>query len=186
MRTQLFSLALLAALPAVSLADTPKAGPAPVPPTPARLELQVTSTAFRANEAIPPEFTCDGTSNTPPLAWTNVPKETRSVAIFVDDVDAPKGTFTHWLVTGISPTTTSLPSGGGLPQGAVAAKNSKGEAGYAGPCPPVGRHRYYFHVFALDTSIARPATKVEFLSAIKGHVLADGQLVGTYQKTTTP
>jgi phosphatidylethanolamine-binding protein (PEBP) family uncharacterized protein len=79
-----------------------------------------------------------------------------------------------------------LRSGGGLPYGAIAAKNSQGELGYSGPCPANGRHRYELYVFALDTSIARPASKLDFLNAIEGHVLADGKLMGTYQRTTTP
>ncbi|HET9627049.1 MAG TPA: YbhB/YbcL family Raf kinase inhibitor-like protein [Kofleriaceae bacterium] len=177
---------MLAAAPAVALADKPITMSSPVPPSPSRLELQVTSNAFTANQPIPPEFTCDGTDAAPPLAWSQVPKETRSVAVFVDDADAPRGTFTHWLITGISPLTQSLGSGGALPQGAVAAKNSKGEAGYTGPCPAAGKHRYYFHVFALDTALATPVDKVDFLRAIDGHVLADGVVMGTYQRTTTP
>jgi Raf kinase inhibitor-like YbhB/YbcL family protein len=182
MRTPLLPFALLA-LPAAAIAQ-PITANSPVPPTPSRLELQVTSTAFTANQPIPPEFTCDGGDNPPPLAWSQPPKDTRSIAVFVDDADAPKGTFTHWLVTGISPFTTSL--SGALPDGAIAAKNGKGSTGYTGPCPPAGKHRYYFHVFALDTQIAQPADKLEFLRAIQGHVLADGTLMGTYQKTTTP
>lgn len=183
----LLSVALLAVVPAIAIADPPSlSNKTPVPMSPSKLELAVTSTAFKANEAIPPEYTCDGGSTTPPLAWSTVPKDTKSIAVFVDDTDAPKGSFTHWLITGISPLTTSLASGGGVPSGAVAANNSKGEPGYTGPCPPSGRHRYFFHVFALDTTIAKPATKQEFLKLIDGHVLADGQLMGTYQKTTTP
>lgn len=185
MRT-LPSLALLTALGAPALADAPLSYKTPVPSTPSKLQLEVTSSAFRANEPIPAEYTCDGSSATPPLAWSNVPKDTRSVAVFVEDIDAPSGAFTHWLITGISPLTTSLASGGGLPAGAVAAKNGKGEAAYTPPCPPRGKHRYYFHVFALDTTIGAPSSKSEFLTAIKNHVLADGQLMGTYQKPTAP
>jgi Raf kinase inhibitor-like YbhB/YbcL family protein len=188
MRT-LPSLALLTTLGALAapvLADAPITEKTPVPPVPSKLQLEVTSSAFRANEPIPSEYTCDGSSATPPLTWSQVPKDTKSVAIFVEDIDAPRGAFTHWLITGISPLTTQLASGGGLPAGAVAAKNSKGEAGYTAPCPPSGKHRYYFHVFALDTNIGAPATKLDFLTAIKGHVLADGQLMGTYQKPATP
>ena len=189
MRTHLLPLVLLAA-PASVLAAPPmtKTPPQQQPPskTAMKLELEVTSTAFGANEAIPPDYTCNGRSTTPPLSWSKVPSNTRSIAILVDDPDAPKGTFTHWLVTGIPPTTTSLPEGGALPSGAVAAKNGKGSAGYTGPCPPSGRHHYYFHIYALDTAITTPASKSEFLAAIDGHTLAEGALVGTYQKTTPP
>jgi Raf kinase inhibitor-like YbhB/YbcL family protein len=186
MRTPLLPLALLAALPATALADPPITLNSPVPPTPSRLELAVTSTAFQANQPIPPEYTCDGADSPPPLAWSTPPKDTRSIAVFIEDADAAKGAFTHWLVTGISPYTTSLASGSALPQGAIAARNSKGETGYTGPCPPTGKHRYYVHVLALDTTIPPPADKLDLLRAINGHVLADGTLMGTYQRTATP
>lgn len=183
MRT-LAILTALAALPAAALADTPRDSRNQA--APGRPALQVTSSAFAANQAIPPKYTCDGTQTPPPLAWSGVPRNARSIAILVDDPDAPKGTFTHWLVTGIPPTTTQLASGAALPSGAVAGKNSKGEARYTGPCPPQGRHRYVFRVFALDTTIPNPQNKDDFLSAIDGHVLAEGQLIGTYQKITPP
>jgi Raf kinase inhibitor-like YbhB/YbcL family protein len=186
MRTHALSLALFAAFaaaPTTALADPP----APPSPSGAKPELQVTSSAFKAGEAIPPKYTCDGTSTPPPLAWSAVPSGTRSIAIFVDDPDAPSGTFTHWLVTGISPTTTELRGGGPLPQGAVASKNGKGAAKYTGPCPPSGRHHYVFHVYALDTTVGEPpASRAELTQAIDGHVLAEGQLIGVYQKITPP
>jgi Raf kinase inhibitor-like YbhB/YbcL family protein len=170
----LLVLTAVAALPAAALAD----GAAP--------ELQVTSSAFRANQEIPPKYTCDGTQTTPPIAWSRVPAATRSIAIVVEDPDAPGGLFTHWLVTGIRPTTTALAAGAALPQGATAARNSKGRLGYDGPCPPHGRHRYMFHVFALDTAIPPPKDRDAFRSQITGHILAEGQLTGTYQRTTPP
>ncbi len=182
MRIQLLSFALLAASTAPAFAGGPGAA---VQPTPARLQLAVTSSAFTANQLIPPEFTCDGNDSPPPLQWSTVPKDTKSVAILVDDADAPKGTFTQWLVTGISPVRNAIDKSA-LPQGAVASKNGKGTTGYTGPCPPSGKHRYFFHVFALDSAIRPPADKLEFLNAINGHILAEGQLMGTYQKTTTP
>ncbi len=144
----------------------------------------MTSSAFGANGAIPSEYTCDGAQTTPPLTWSNVPKNTRAAAILIEDPDAPNGAFTHWLVTGIPPAITSLSSGGTLPEGAMVAKNGKGDTGYIGPCPPSGRHHYFFHVYALDTTIPGPATKEDFLSSINGHILAEGQLIATYQKST--
>lgn len=182
MRTLLF-LTAVAALPAGALADTPSSKN---PAAPERAALQVSSSAFAANQAIPPKYTCDGTQTSPPLSWSKVPAGTQSIAILVDDPDAPRGTFTHWLVTGISPTTTSLAAGAPLPQGAMAARNGKGEARYTGPCPPEGRHRYVFRVYALDRTVATPRSKDDFLAAIDGHVLAEGQLIGTYQKITPP
>jgi Raf kinase inhibitor-like YbhB/YbcL family protein len=182
MKTHLLPFVLLAAAAAPVIAGPGRA----VQPTPARLQLAVTSTAFTANDRIPPEFTCEGSDKAPPLQWSTVPQGTRSVALLVDDADAPKGTFTQWLVTGISPITNSIGKDA-LPQGAVAAKNSKGTTGYSGPCPQEsGKHRYYFHVFALDTHLAAPADKAAFLAAINGHILAEGQLMGTYQTINTP
>jgi Raf kinase inhibitor-like YbhB/YbcL family protein len=182
MRTLLPSL-IVAAVPVAALADAAhKNVPAPSP----KAVLDVRSTAFRANEAIPPKYTCNGTQATPPLTWSAVPPDTKSVAIFVEDTDAPGGSFTHWLVTGVSPSTTSLPAGAKLPSGATAGKNSKGQNGYTGPCPPTGVHHYHFRVYALDTTIPAPASKAELESAIEGHVLAQGELIGTYQKPTAP
>lgn len=144
--------------------------------------LQVTSSAFGMNDAIPAEFTCDGSEISPPLAWSKVPRDTKSIAVLVDDPDAPKGTFTHWLVTDIAPTTTQLAKDANLPTGAVAMKNSKGATGYAGPCPPSGVHHYHFQVYALDTAKVKATTREDFFSEIKGHTLASGELVGTYQR----
>lgn len=164
-------LTVLAALPAAALADPPKMTP-----------LDVTSTAFKNNDAIPAEYTCEGGGTAPPLTWSRVPSAAKSIAILVDDPDAPKGTFTHWLVTGIPPTTTSLDKGGELPAGAMASKNGKGEAGYTAPCPPTGRHRYRFDVFALDIAAPKATSRADFLTEINGHIVAKGELVGTYQK----
>ncbi len=182
MRTQLLSLAFLATAAVPALADPG----APVKATPASQQLKVTSTAFGPNTRIPPEFTCEGADKAPPLQWSAAPAGTKSLAIVVDDADAPKGTFTQWLVTGIAPSVTSVGKDA-LPQGAVASKNSKGSAGWTGPCPGTsGKHRYVFHVFALDAAIPPPADKAAFLRAINGHILAEGQLMGTYQSVNTP
>jgi Raf kinase inhibitor-like YbhB/YbcL family protein len=180
MRT-LTLLLLTTLIPATALADTPSAGK--ITPRQAKANLKLTSTAFTANQGIPAQYTCDGGEAAPPLTWSAVPGNTRSIALLVEDPDAPDGTFTHWLVTGIPSTTTSIAAGAGLPAGAAAAKNGKGDTGYTGPCPPSGRHRYVFHVYALETTIPAPATKDDFLASIQGHVLAEGQLIGMYQKT---
>ena len=165
-------LAVLSALPAAALAD---------PPKPAAPPLEVTSTAFKANGAIPTEYTCEGTGTSPPLTWSRAPAAAKSIAILVDDPDAPSGTFTHWLVTGIPPTTTSLDKSE-LPAGAMASKNSKGAMGYAAPCPPSGLHRYRFDVFALDIAAPKATSRADFLADINGHIVAKGELVGTVQK----
>lgn len=179
MRT-LTLLLLTTLIPAAALAGP---GTGKITPRQAKADLKLTSTAFKANQQIPSEYTCDGSDTAPPLAWSAVPGNTRSLALLVEDPDAPDGTFTHWLVTGIAPTTDGITPGAGLPAGAVAAKNGKGDTGYTGPCPPSGRHHYAFHVYALETTIPTPATKDDFLAAIKGHVLAEGLLVGTYEKS---
>lgn len=150
---------------------------------PAREQLTVTSPAFSANGAIPSEFTCTGAGKSPPLSWSNVPPNTQSIAILVDDADAPKGAFTHWLVTNIPPHETSISEGGQLPQGALAGMNSNDSQGYAPICPPSGTHRYRFHVFALDRIMPKPTTRNAFGTQIKGHVLAEGELIGTYTKS---
>ena len=144
--------------------------------------LEVTSSAFRNNGAIPSEYTCEGSEISPPLSWSKVPAGTKSIALLVVDPDAPNGAFTHWLVTGIPPSTTSLDKGAALPRGAVAAKNDRNHAGYTGPCPPAGMHHYEFHVYALDIRLPTAMPRADFLGALRGHTLATGQLVGTYQK----
>jgi Raf kinase inhibitor-like YbhB/YbcL family protein len=144
--------------------------------------LDVTSSAFGADETIPPKYTCDGEGVSPPLSWANVPEATRSVAILVDDPDAPDGPFTHWLVTDLPPTARTLPEGGVLPAEASTGRTDAGNTSYYGPCPTHGRHRYRFHVYALDTTIGRVESREDFLSAIDGHVLDDGELVATYQR----
>ncbi|HEV7555608.1 MAG TPA: YbhB/YbcL family Raf kinase inhibitor-like protein [Kofleriaceae bacterium] len=146
--------------------------------------IKVTSSAFTDNAPIPVEYTCQGAGTSPPLAWSGTPAGTKSIAIVAEDPDTAKGTFTHWLITGIKPTVTSIAQGASLPDGAVAAKNDKGTVGYTGPCPPSGRHRYFFRVYALDTTLDETAmqSKVDFFAASQGHVLAKGELVGTYQK----
>ena len=169
MRASILPVLVLAAAPTAAFAGKTHA-------------LEVTSTAFGKNEAIPVEYTCEGGNMSPPLAWSAVPATTKSIAILVEDRDAPRGTFTHWLVTGISPTTTSLGKEGNLPTGAVVMKNDKGETGYAGPCPPSGTHHYHFRVFALDLAKVKAMSRADFLIEIKGHTLASGDLVGTYAK----
>jgi len=180
MRSSTISLLFLVGLPTSAIADMPSK---PSSSSAAKASsLTVTSSAFSANGAIPAEYTCDGSETSPPLSWSGVPSTAKSIAILVEDPDAPKGTFTHWLVTDIPTTTSSLDKGASPPAGAMAAKNDKGNTGYAGPCPPTGQHHYHFRVYALDKTLGKITTRAELQSAIKGHVLAQGELVGTYQK----
>jgi hypothetical protein len=149
----------------------------------------VTSEAFAANANIPAAHTCEGEDLAPPLAWSGAPAATKSYALIVDDPDAPdpaapKKTHVHWVITDIPASTTSLPLGGALPAGAANGTNDSGNATWNGPCPPIGRHRYFFKLYALDAEhLGKPGMKKpELLAAMAGHVLAKGELVGTYQK----
>lgn len=186
MRTPLLCLGLVAFLPALALAEPepPSRHPqaSPTLQRPAKGDLQLTSRAFGPDSELPKQFTCDGAGKSPPLAWSRAPTGTKSIAVMVTDPEAPKGTFTHWLVTDLPPTATSLPSGGSLPSGAIAAKNDGGRTGYTAPCPPSGTHHYYFQVYALDIRLPRAMSRGDFLAAIDGHVIADGKLVATYHR----
>ena len=146
-------------------------------------QLEVSSPAFNANAPIPAEYTCDGAGTAPALNWTTPPAGTRTVALLAEDTDGPNGVVTHWLVTNINPRTTHLAKGGATPNGAFAANNDKGKPGYMGPCPSDGTtHHYHFHVYALDTIVKANIARSAFESAIQGHVLAQGELVGTFEK----
>jgi Raf kinase inhibitor-like YbhB/YbcL family protein len=132
----------------------------------------------------PPQFTCEGDNISPALTWTDVPKETRSFALLVEDPDAPKGTYTHWVAYNIPPDKTGLPPGAGnKPDGHLNGRNDFGNADYGGPCPPPGSdHRYFFHLFALDTMLNIPpgAIKTEVEKAMKNHILDHAQIMGRY------
>jgi len=156
------------------------------------MTMKVTSSAFQQGGAIPPEYTCEGKDFSPPLAWSGAPASAKTFALIVDDPDAPdpakpQRVYVHWVVYNIAASTTSLPetaSKKGMPKGAVQGKNDWGKAEYGGPCPPIGRHRYFFKLYALDTvlpDLKRP-NKAQLLEVIEGHVLAHAELVGTYQK----
>jgi Raf kinase inhibitor-like YbhB/YbcL family protein len=144
--------------------------------------MQVTSSAIGTNGSIPIEFTADGDNIAPPLAWSDVPEGTKSIAIVVDDPDSPAG-FVHWVAVGIPPTCRELSAGGALPEGAMHGRNDRGSIGWTGPNPPNGRHRYVFHVYATDVDFHREGvTKQDVMSALKGHILDQGELVATYEK----
>ncbi len=143
--------------------------------------LAVRSPAFGANSAIPIQFTADDANIPPPIAWGPVPQGTKSIAVLVEDPDAPDRTFVHYIVVGISPTERVLDAN--LPEGAAIGTNGYGRARWDGPNPPNGRHRYFFRVYALDNAPSTPGmTREDLLSAIKGHTLARGELIGTYDK----
>jgi Raf kinase inhibitor-like YbhB/YbcL family protein len=145
-------------------------------------KMKITSSAFQEGGNIPSKFTCDGSDTSPPLQITGVSSETKSLVLIVDDPDAPSGLFTHWLVWNIPSQTNSI-SEGSPPKG-VQGTNDFGKSGYGGPCPPPGTHRYSFKVFALDRELdLRPGAKRRQVdAAIKGHVVAQGELVGRYSR----
>jgi len=150
--------------------------------------LTVTSAAFSEGGMIPGRHTCDGEDVSPGLAWTGVPDGTKSIALICDDPDAPVGVWVHWVLFNIPPDATDLPENvpadKTLADGSRHGKNDFGRFGYGGPCPPGGTHRYYFKLYALDTEIGLPSgsTKARLLPAMKGHVLAEGRLMGTYRR----
>lgn len=143
-------------------------------------QMQVISTVFSHKGHIPPHYTCEGKNINPPLTIKNFPEGIRTLAIIVEDPDAPKGVFDHWLVWNISP--NEAIAEGSNP--GITGTNSFGKAGYGGPCPPSGVHRYFFKVFALDNELdlSPGAGKKELLDALKGHVLASAEIMGLYQK----
>ena len=151
------------------------------------MSLTVSSPSFPQRGEIPDTYTCQGADRAPALNWTGIPAETKSMAVIVDDPDAPGGTWTHWVLYDLPPATNGLPEGttaATLPPGTREGKNDWHRTGYGGPCPPSGRHRYFYKVFALDTVLPdlREPTRQALEKAMAGHVLARAELVGTYQK----
>lgn len=153
---------------------------------PSELTIAVRSPAFGANGSIPIQFSAEGDNVPPPLAWEHIPDQTRSIAIICEDPDAPTRIFTHWIVVGIPPETTGLDPAT-PPEGTAFGRNDHGSLGWYGPNPPSGRHRYVFKVFALDINLDKEGlSKQELYAAIKHHVLAQGELIGTFEKLAVP
>jgi hypothetical protein len=144
--------------------------------------------AFNNKEPIPAKYSCDGADVSPPLSWSNVPAGAKSIALIVDDPDAPRGTWVHWVVYDLLPSRDrveeNIPKTDTIPGGGKQGRTDFKRVGYNGPCPPSGTHRYFFKIFALDTILNLPAgkTKQDIEKAMKGHILAQGELVGTYTK----
>lgn len=156
--------------------------------------MNLTSSSFDDGQPIPRAYTVDGKNVAPPLAWSDVPRAAKSLALIVEDPDAPDPaapqlTFGHWVVFDLDPAETGLPAGAaerhGLPSPARQGRNDYGRIGYGGPSPPIGRHRYVFRLYALDTTLrdrlGRP-DRAQLLAAIEGHVLAEARLTGTYAR----
>jgi len=156
------------------------------------MPLTLHSAAFDSNSVIPVVHTCEGDDTSPPLSWSGVPDGTKSLALIVEDPDAPdpaapQRIFTHWVLYNIPPDATGLSPGVQshlLPPGTVEGYNDWKRAGYGGPCPPIGQHRYFFRLYALDIQFPDlgAAGRVELLQAMTGHVLGQAELVGLYEK----
>ena len=154
------------------------------------MSLELTSDAFVNGQSIPAKYSCVGKNISPPLAWNEPPAGTKSFALIVDDPDAPMGTWVHWVLFNIPAEARSLeealPITGNnvAPNAIFAGKNSSDNLRYDGPCPPSGTHRYYFKLYALDTplSLLPGATKEQVLKEMQGHILAQGELMGTFSK----
>ena len=150
--------------------------------------MLLTSTAFRAGEMIPKQYTCDGRDVSPPLAWKDIPDGTKSLALICDDPDAPGKTWVHWVIFNLPADSDGLPEQvppeRNLENGARQGKNDFRRIGYGGPCPPGGTHRYYFKLCALDTVLeSGPGiTKNELLEIMDSHILAESELMGRYQR----
>jgi hypothetical protein len=154
--------------------------------------LSLSSPAFAPGGEIPARFTCEGRDLSPALDWTGVPETARSLVLIVDDPDAPdpeapKMTWVHWVLYDLPPSAPGLPEGVAakdLPPGTKQGTNDWKRTGYGGPCPPIGRHRYFHKLYALDVALPDlgAATKAQVEAAMKGHVVAQAELVGTYEK----
>ncbi len=146
-----------------------------------QMTITITSTAFKEGDKIPRLYSCDDQNVSPPLAWTGVPSNTVSLALIMDDPDAPSGTFVHWVLFNLPATLTGLEQG--KTGGGADGKNDFGRLGYGGPCPPRGStHRYFIKLYAVDKTLELKsgASKAQVESAMRGHILAQGQLMGRY------
>lgn len=153
------------------------------------MSIQITSPAFKEGNPIPRKYTCDAEDLSPPLNWSGVPAHAKSLALIADDPDAPVGTWVHWVIFNLPPSLNGLPEGiaktptvEGI---GLQGNNDFRKPGYGGPCPPRGKpHRYFFKLYALDTSLAlgAGASKADLEKAMRGHILAQGQLMGTYSR----
>jgi Raf kinase inhibitor-like YbhB/YbcL family protein len=156
------------------------------------MSLTLTSKAFPNQSSIPAQYTCEGKNMSPPLSWSGVPGDAKSLALIVDDPDAPdpaapKTIWTHWVLYNLPASDGTLSEGAkaaDLPQGTREGTNDWKRIGYGGPCPPIGRHRYYFRLFALDLvlpDLGQP-TRTKLLASMEGHVAVSAELMGTYRK----
>ena len=152
------------------------------------MSIELKSDSFTNEGSIPSQFTCMGSDISPALTWGEPPQGTQSFALIMDDPDAPAGTWVHWVMFNIPAAARGLaeavPSEETLPDGSIQGRNSSGNIGYNGPCPPSGTHRYFFKLYSLDEvlGLSPGADKVELLKAMEGHTLAQGELMGTFSR----
>jgi Raf kinase inhibitor-like YbhB/YbcL family protein len=183
MHQDLLRLALIIAFSAASATVLHNAAAAPTP-------FQLSSTAFSSGASIPRQFTCDGTNLSPQLSWTGAPSTTQSFALIMDDPDAPAGTWVHWVLYDVPFNTHELaeniPTRQELSDGTRQGRNDFSKIGYGGPCPPPGNaHRYFFKLYALDSkrlNLRLGASKTDLEHAIQGHILAQTELAGRYNR----
>ena len=145
--------------------------------------MKISAGAFAEGQPISKQFTCDGADKNPQLAINGIPGGTKSLALIMDDPDAPRGTFVHWVMWNI-PAGTDLIGENSVPNGAIQGLNSSGKTGYIGPCPPSGTHRYFFKLYALDAAldIGKNSDKAALESAMKGHIISQSQTFGVYRR----
>ena len=143
----------------------------------------ITSSVFKHNSKIPSKYTCDDKNINPPLEFSDIPKETKSLVLIVDDPDAPSKTWVHWIAYNIDPSTTKIEENS-VPREALQGTTDFGKPGYGGPCPPSGTHRYFFKLYALDTILDAPngLTKQQVLEKVKDYVIEEAELVGLYSR----
>ena len=180
----IFGLGVWLLMAAGCASATPPAAVSAPEPTGGDPMFTITSSAFEPGTAIPARYSCKGDDISPPLVWHGVPNDTQSFALIFDDPDAPGGTWYHWLLFNLPADTRALPENATPPAGTLVGKNSWGRTDYGGPCPPRGTHRYFFKLYALDStlSLATGASKPDIESAMRGHILAQAELMGTFSR----
>ena len=153
------------------------------------MTLNISSQSFKEGERIPSQYTCEGRNASPPLSWQGVPPEAKALALIMDDPDAPRGVFTHWVIFNLPPDSQGLveaiPAEKQLPDGTLQGTNGFDKIGYGGPCPPPGSpHHYQFNLYALDERLDLGAgvSKEKILAAMEGHIIAQSRLIGVYQR----
>lgn len=190
MRIRSLSLLILTCL---AISGCSKSAPPAIRPIdnvslPEKAGIRLTSGAFKDGEAIPRAYTCDGVNISPPLEWAGVPRTARTIAIVVDDPDAPGGDWVHWVLYNLPADNIGLienmPLTETLKAGGFQGKNDFGKIGFGGPCPPTGTHRYFFRIYAVDSelSLKAGATRAELVKAMESHIVVQGQLMGTYRR----